>query len=643
MTLTSWRKAILFLLLLHALCGYAADTSLYSFVPLDSPVSVSVDLPLLWEATAGLRNNPMFGGGLHAIEAEMGGLSFEKDILPWAGQAALALTDARLDKPGSALFIQIREPERMIAQKRLQILLQQAMRSEDAVEWQELEYKGAAIRHAEIARGKSLLKIAMATLDGWLVIAAGDGVMQQVIDARDGSIPSLEKHPLFTRAMDGLPPNAMGNFCFNAQRVMAGQQRDEEEPADVAEPESFLFAGSVDYADDNLQFDTIYCTSSLMLQAMLKGFNDEAGKITGASLTELPEGAFATLLIANPDQWIAAIERLMRSSADNIEDDDAGPLGELDELRAILRGCTGEVGVSMAWHEGEGLGLTVAGQTGADADAKTTAAALGNFLQQMQIPVAKNENLYSTPSLTDEGAVFPMLFCWTASKQWLLGASHPSWLPKPAANPALALPDFAQNANLALFGDFSFMQPMLKSMGMDDTVMTMISATKLFTGQWAFAMKIDEDGGAVKCHLSGGLPVMAMSAAVFFPVFAKAREKARQTASVSNLRQLVLYELMYAQDNDECMPAVETTEDMKRLLNVPDQLLISPRTNEPYTLNPVLSGKPLGEIENPAIMIAIYEKTPGPDGSHCAAFLDGHVIAIPAAQWEAYKAKANIP
>jgi len=166
---------------------------------------------------------------------------------------------------------------------------------------------------------------------------------------------------------------------------------------------------------------------------------------------------------------------------------------------------------------------------------------------------------------------------------------------------------------------------------------------KLFTGKWVIAVKIDEDGGAVKCHLSGGLPVMAMSAAVLYPVFAKAREKARQTASVSNLRQLVLYEIMYAQDHDEFMPAVTTMEDMKKLMDIPDQLLVSPRTNEPYTLNPAVAGIHLGQIDNPATMIVIYENTPGPDGTRCAAFLDGHVIAIPAVHWETYKQQANIP
>ena len=40
-------------------------------------------------------------------------------------------------------------------------------------------------------------------------------------------------------------------------------------------------------------------------------------------------------------------------------------------------------------------------------------------------------------------------------------------------------------------------------------------------------------------------------AAILFPVFAKAREKARQTSCLSNVKQLGLAQMMYAQDYDE--------------------------------------------------------------------------------------------
>jgi prepilin-type N-terminal cleavage/methylation domain-containing protein len=56
------------------------------------------------------------------------------------------------------------------------------------------------------------------------------------------------------------------------------------------------------------------------------------------------------------------------------------------------------------------------------------------------------------------------------------------------------------------------------------------------------------------------IAIIAILAAILFPVFAKAREKARQTSCLSNLKQLALASLMYAQDYDEMMPGQYGTE-----------------------------------------------------------------------------------
>ena len=50
------------------------------------------------------------------------------------------------------------------------------------------------------------------------------------------------------------------------------------------------------------------------------------------------------------------------------------------------------------------------------------------------------------------------------------------------------------------------------------------------------------------------IAIIAILAAILFPVFAKAREKARQTSCLSNMKQLSLGYLQYAQDYDERTP-----------------------------------------------------------------------------------------
>jgi prepilin-type N-terminal cleavage/methylation domain-containing protein/prepilin-type processing-associated H-X9-DG protein len=48
------------------------------------------------------------------------------------------------------------------------------------------------------------------------------------------------------------------------------------------------------------------------------------------------------------------------------------------------------------------------------------------------------------------------------------------------------------------------------------------------------------------------IAIIAILAAILFPVFARAREKARQTSCLSNVKQIILAEVMYEQDYNEC-------------------------------------------------------------------------------------------
>ncbi|MGI5816979.1 MAG: DUF1559 domain-containing protein [Armatimonadota bacterium] len=50
------------------------------------------------------------------------------------------------------------------------------------------------------------------------------------------------------------------------------------------------------------------------------------------------------------------------------------------------------------------------------------------------------------------------------------------------------------------------------------------------------------------------IAIIAILAAILFPVFARAREKARQTSCLSNLKQLGTALQMYVQDHDEMTP-----------------------------------------------------------------------------------------
>ncbi|MBW3622209.1 MAG: DUF1559 domain-containing protein [Armatimonadetes bacterium] len=51
------------------------------------------------------------------------------------------------------------------------------------------------------------------------------------------------------------------------------------------------------------------------------------------------------------------------------------------------------------------------------------------------------------------------------------------------------------------------------------------------------------------------IAIIAILAAILFPVFAKARDRARQSGCFNNMKQISLGTIMYAQDHDEMLPS----------------------------------------------------------------------------------------
>jgi len=134
--------------------------------------------------------------------------------------------------------------------------------------------------------------------------------------------------------------------------------------------------------------------------------------------------------------------------------------------------------------------------------------------------------------------------------------------------------------------------------------------------------------------------IIAVLAAILFPVFAKAREKARQASCMTNQRQLVAAVLAYTQDNDETLPeAAALWGD----LNIDPKVLTCPSAGQRYRVgyvyNSQLDSKALGEVERdtPDITTVVVSADGRPTGGAAgafdrrhggkliASFLDGHV------------------
>ncbi|MEI6519162.1 MAG: prepilin-type N-terminal cleavage/methylation domain-containing protein [bacterium] len=96
------------------------------------------------------------------------------------------------------------------------------------------------------------------------------------------------------------------------------------------------------------------------------------------------------------------------------------------------------------------------------------------------------------------------------------------------------------------------------------------------------------------------IAIIAILAAILFPVFARAREKARQTTCSSNQRQIATSALMYCQDHDESFPA--TTSFWQNIAVDPGVMVCPTKgksTPNGYAYNNLLNSKAIGTITDP--------------------------------------------
>ncbi len=120
--------------------------------------------------------------------------------------------------------------------------------------------------------------------------------------------------------------------------------------------------------------------------------------------------------------------------------------------------------------------------------------------------------------------------------------------------------------------------------------------------------------------------IIAILAAILFPVFARAREKARQTSCLSNNKQFALALMMYAQDNNEFLPPAMMGEvvDGTRVDVHGFPVLLHPYTNNwgiwecPSTggTSPTFQPDPDDSATYPLSYIANYRMMPWGDWPH---------------------------
>jgi len=112
--------------------------------------------------------------------------------------------------------------------------------------------------------------------------------------------------------------------------------------------------------------------------------------------------------------------------------------------------------------------------------------------------------------------------------------------------------------------------------------------------------KMTRGGGFTLIELLVVIAIIAILAAILFPVFSKAREKARQTTCTSNQKQLATATMMYVQENEETMPG---TDFWSVVDGASGKILICPTAGKKianaYGYSNRVAGRGLGEIQMP--------------------------------------------
>ena len=127
------------------------------------------------------------------------------------------------------------------------------------------------------------------------------------------------------------------------------------------------------------------------------------------------------------------------------------------------------------------------------------------------------------------------------------------------------------------------------------------------------------------------IAIIALLAAILFPVFAKAKEKARITTCASNLRQICLGIQIYIQDNDEMIfpdpvgaswakylaqssnGALFACPDALGTTNTATNMLLAPGADNPsYGFNQTLLGNNVPDLKNPAMTVMLSDRIMAP-------------------------------
>ncbi len=664
------RVIVLAMLALLALNAFAADKPLSALLPLNTPGYVSLDTKYLWDNSKEIRKSEVVTETITDMELASG-LSLNDDVFSWTGQIAvmghqLSPQMGRIPFNGD-LLLQIRD-QTVYEQKFPEV--QAKLEKLSNQPWKTVEYKGVKMRQMEFMgsrydyeQGTSVEyteKIQVATVDGWLILTMNEVAMQNIIDVSKGEKPSLETHPLFEKTAKDLPKGNVVQLCINGTGILEVVKKNTEEGAkqfSATDYDKSFILGSVSNDANGLLFSMVACSSSLKIQEELKQLRADTGVLTSKSLAHSPDGTFAVAMLNNPDKYIAFVEkRILESLTDAGAKDAVGEwFAEYADPRSILKKITGEFTISAAYVDPKGFGFTAVGETKSAAIATMALTAFQGFAEDDKDKITVENGVIKLLNSEYEDNYIKFLLSATTRKDWLLLGSHPDWIAKQPAKPAIKMPTEIKDASIAIFGNFDPLPAYLKKLKEDspDTVEAIqktIDASPVKPDKWYMTISIDPDGKAERAQLSfpSDWPVQLAASAIAIQTSTQVSgKKQSEMYRIENLARALKY---YIGNHDDTFPIMESPDDLKKL-SLPDEgymrkdsAKLRNSNGKPYLPNPSLSLKGMGDIEgDPAKIILLYDEDTWPNGAHTVAYLNGRADIIKADKWEEAKTLSGIP
>lgn len=434
-----------------------------SLIPIDSPVFGVVDSRWGWDATAPVREYPDVSKEVAKTEKELG-ISFDKDVAPWAGNIGVIMLDMKKEQPSFAFLVEITDEDKFeqVAKK-----LGTVAERESKLKWTDVTYNGVKMRRATLNdRFGAGVPITTAVIKGYVLIGAGANTAERVIDTAQGKKPSIEKMPAMTQALATLPEKPVSWFGINGEEYFKLMTKQSPVPMSgdkILKLSGYVGIYSVTENTDEIRMKCTYIATNDTVQSFWKDIKSKTAPVKGDSLKQLPATTFIAAVTTNPSVWWDQYKKIFTSIADQSGQQMAiqQSLEQIKPVENVIKRMNGECALACTYQQKQGFGVVILGETQDKKSAADGARELQQFVSTVGVNAVQKGSLYQLPQTKFNFDQFKGMVCWSATDNWLKLSSSPVCISGTSSS-KLELSDEAIGSDFAAAGNFAFLPMLLK-------------------------------------------------------------------------------------------------------------------------------------------------------------------------------------